>query len=480
MLAGHPPAVALQVCETVTETNEIANRTASEIGLAFRSGESDPVALTEYLLERIDKASDTKVFITVMAERARREAQAAANRYREGRPASALDGVPIAWKDLFDVAGSPTTAASSLYRDSPVRDRDLGCVANTAAAGMVCLGKLNMTELAYSGLGLNPHFGTPLNPNDNRVHRSPGGSSSGSGAAVAGGLLPCAIGTDTGGSVRIPASLNGVFGYKSSEGRIDKAGMIPLSRTLDTIGVLARSVEDCILVDTMLRGAVIPVARRMDLAKTTIFVPENFVMDACEDAVLDNFEESIRLLERAGARIERRIVPEIDEVARLTAEHGSLTAAEAYHEYNEIVDGAEGSRIDARVVHRIKQGGQMSANDLLCIQDTRKRIMGTIADLLDGALLAMPTTPLAAPEVAPLDADSDLFHKINLMVLRNTMIGNFLGFCGLAIPNGRDGNDLPTSILFSALLGRDDFLLGQGIEIARVLQCRFQPTWTRY
>lgn len=464
---------------TVADIREIARRTASEIGLAFRDLEADPVTLIEHLLERIEKSSNTKIFITVTAERARNEARAATERYARGRPLSALDGVPIAWKDLFDIAGAPTTAASLIYRDSVAKERDLKCVANAAAAGMVCLGKLNMTEFAYSGLGLNPHFGTPLNPNDDKVHRSPGGSSSGSGAVVASGLSPCAIGTDTGGSVRIPASFNGVYGYKTSEGRIDKEGLVPLSRTLDTIGPLARSVEDCILLDMVLRGAVAADAMRLDLAKLTIIVPENYVLDFCEPAVLENFEQSIRLLELAGVRIKRRNIPQIDEVALLTAKHGSLAAAESYHEYHALVDAEESSKIDERVVHRIKQGGRMSANDLLHIQNARKSTMTSIAKTLEGALLAMPTTPVTAPEIAPLEADMDLFHKVNLNVLRNTMIGNFLGFCGLAIPNGRDSKGLPTSVLFSAPHGQDNFLLGHGLEIDRVLRDSFEPTWRR-
>lgn len=180
---------------------------------------TSPIALPEYLLERIEKAERDNIFITVTPARARKEAEAAEARYRRRRPLSVLDGVPIAWKDLFDVADAPTTGGSLLFGAKTPKERDLVCVANAAAAGMVCMGKLNLSELAYSGLGLNPHFGTPVNPNDRNAHRSPGGSSSGSGAAVAAGLVPCAVGADTGGSVRIPASFNGVFGFKTSEGR---------------------------------------------------------------------------------------------------------------------------------------------------------------------------------------------------------------------------------------------------------------------
>lgn len=455
---------------------EIAERTASEIGRIFQAGQGNPIDLTEYLLNKIGKASNSNIFITVMEERARKEAKASALRYANARPVSPLDGVPIAWKDLFDVAGSRTTAASSLYRDSAIKERDATCVANAASAGMVCLGKLNMTEFAYSGLGLNPHFGTPVNPNDRKVHRSPGGSSSGSGAAVASRLVPCAIGTDTGGSVRIPASFNGVYGWKTSEGRIDKNGMVPLSRTLDTIGPLAQSVEDCVLLDMILRGAVVADARRQFVDKLRIVVPENYVLESCDSSVLENFENALRILENAGATIERRFVPEIDEAIKLTQLHGSLASAESYNEYGNLVEGEQGGQIDARVVHRILLGAKMSANDLLCIQNTRRAAVGSIGLALKGALLAMPTTPITAPEIAPLEADMDLFHKVNLHVLRNTMIGNFLGFCGLAIPSGRDHNGLPTSILFNAPKDQDDFLLGHGLDIDRLLQDSFERT----
>ncbi len=463
----------------VTSIEEVAVRTASEIGLAFRSGEADPLSLTEYLLDRIKRSASSNIFITVTGDRAKAEARESAKRYKRARPLGPLDGVPLAWKDLFDVAGSRTTAASALFRDSEVKRQDLKCVAFAASAGMVCLGKLNMTEFAYSGLGLNPHFGTPVNPNDTRVHRSPGGSSSGSGAVIAAGLAPCAVGTDTGGSVRIPASLNGVYGYKTSEGRIDKEGLVPLSRTLDSIGPLGRSVEDCVLMDMVLRGAVSTDVRHQELSSAKIVVPENFVLDGCAPAILENFELCLRRLEKAGARIERRRIPEIDEANALTAAHGTLTAAESYHEYSALIESKDGNKMDPRVVHRIMQGGRMSANDLLCIQETRRKTMTSLAASLGDALIAMPTTPITAPEIAPLEADMDLFHEVNLNVLKNTMVGSFLGFCGLAIPSGRDENHLPTSILFSALRGRDDFLLGLGLEIDRVLQDCFEPTWTR-
>ena len=261
---GWPPGDEEQE-QHVTDIDNIASRTAAGTALAYRSGEASPVDVTECLLDRIVKAKGDNIFITVMADRAREEARKADARYRRSEPLSPVDGVPIGWKDIFDVAGAPTTAGSKLLSGGPVKTADLSCVANAAAAGMISMGKLNMTELAYSGVGLNPHFGTPLNPNDRKTPRSPGGSSSGCGAAVAARLVPCAVGSDTGGSVRIPAAFNGVVGYKTSMGRIDATGLVPLARSYDTIGPLARSVEDCILLDMVMRGAIVTPIRRPDL-----------------------------------------------------------------------------------------------------------------------------------------------------------------------------------------------------------------------
>lgn len=457
----------------------IARRTAGEIALAYRNGETDPVAVTEHFLERIEDAKADRIFIAVMQERARREAQAAAERFREGRPLSPLDGVPIAWKDLFDTSGAPTTAGSSLYRDAAPKQHDAFCVANAAAAGMVTLGKLNLTEFAYSGLGLNPHYGTPLNPNDRQIARSPGGSSSGSGAAVAAGLAPCAVGTDTGGSVRIPASLNGVVGLKTSEGWIDKTGMVPLARTLDTIGPLGRSVADCVMLDMVLRGAPVTEARRVDLSGTRFVAATNIVLEDAEQAVLDNYDAAIVRLEKAGAKVERRSVKALEMASRMTASHGSLAAAEAYHEYHDLVDGPDGGKIDRRVTHRILQGKAMSAHDLQSILSERAAAIAHLEQELADAFLLMPTTATTAPEVAPLEADDELFHQVNLRTLRNTMLGNMLRLCGLALPTGRDGDGLPTSILISGLYGHDVRLMSAGLEIERLLDGLFEPTWMR-
>ena len=455
----------------MSRLDEIADRTAAGIARAYRAGEATPPEVTECLLDRIEKSRSAKdnIFLAATAERARQEAERAAARYRAEAPLSALDGVPIAWKDLFGVAGARTTAGSRLWRDEAEKTADIPVVANAAASGLVTVGKVNLTEFAYSGLGLNPHFGTPINPNDRATPRSPGGSSSGSGAAVAARLVPVAVGSDTGGSVRIPAAFNGIVGYKTSTGRIDATGLVALARSYDTIGPLARSVEDCILVDLALRGAVHSPVRRRPVGTLTVVVPENVVFDAAEPAVVANFEASIEALRNAGATVRRERMAVFDEVLATNAKYGTLTAAEAYTEYRDLVDSDKVDAVDRRVVRRMLDGKKMSAADVLSIQRARQRLIPVFEAQLAGALLAMPTTPITAPEVAPLEADDEVFHRVNVLALRNTMLGNFLDTCGVAMPNGRDGKRLPTSLLLSAPHGEDERLLGHALDVERLL-----------
>jgi len=432
-------------------------------------GVLDPVAFAECLLERI-RQQTSPIFLTVTAERALAEANAARARLAAGRPRSALDGVPIAWKDLINMKGEVTTAASDLLRDAPPAERDAPIVENAAAAGMVSLGKLNLTEFAYSGIGLNPHFGTPLNPHSPAVPRSPGGSSSGSGAAVAAGLAPIAIGTDTGGSVRIPAAFNGVTGYKSSEGRIPASGVFKLSPTLDTVGPLAQTVGDCVLADLILRGAFGASVQRATPSNLALFVPESVVLDALETDVAANFNASLDRLAASGVSVSRGPLPEFEEAVRLAGEIGTIAAAEAYVEHAARVDGADRERIDRRVVARIDLGKAMPAAGLLRLQTARKAAMQSLKARLDGAFLAMPTTPHVAPEIAPLEADDRVFHEKNLKTLRNTAIGNFLNLPGVAIPNGTGEAEMPTSFLISATGGADESLLAAALALEPMIR----------
>ena len=453
---------------TELSADRAADLAAAPLARAFLAGDADPVAVTETLLGRIAEADGSAVFLSVTAGRARREAEAARARYQAGRPASPLDGVPVAWKDLFDMKGEVTTAGSALLRHASPAEHDSGPVAQLAAAGMVSLGKVNLTEFAYSGLGLNPHFGTCANPWDSAVPRVPGGSSSGSAVAVAAGLATTAIGSDTGGSVRVPAAYNGLVGYKSSEGRIGKAGVFPLSATLDTVGPLARTVEDCVLLDAALRG-VASTVRRTDLSAIRLVVSETLFLDDCEAAVTTAFEAAIARLERAGVTVETRAVPEVAEAARIMAEHGTVTAVEAYDVHRERIEGADVEEMDGRVVARLLRGKAMSALDLLTVIKARAQLARTLSAALDGAFLVGPAVPHVAPEIAPLDADPALFNTVNLKTLRNTMVGNFLDMPGVAMPMASP-SPLPVSFLLAGVTRDDERVLGAALAIEAILR----------
>ena len=457
--------------QAVDGTSELTNLSAAELGRRLVAGGLDAVRLVESFLERIEAYPDKTVFLTLTAERARREAEASAARHRAGRPFGPLDGVPTVWKDIIDVADTVTTAGSDLFRDNPPAAADAPVVAAAAAAGMVSLGKVTLPEFAFSGLGQNPHFGTPRNPRD--PTRMTGGSSSGSAVAIAAGLAPCALGTDTGGSIRIPAAMCGVVGFKTTEGRIDKTGVVPLSHTFDTLGPLARTVEDCMLLDAVFRRASPAPVEAAAIAEVSVLAPpiESIVLANAEDAIVANFEAALDALARGGARIERRRFDMFEAVHALTLEYGTILAAESYYNHKDRVDGPDAARIDRRVMVRIRRGIEMSAYDLVVIEAERERLIaGFEGAAAGGALVAIPTTLITAPETAPIEADDDLFHETNLRALHNTMIGNFLRTCGLALPSGRDRDGLPTSILFMAPGGRDEALLRAGLAIHPMLE----------
>lgn len=449
---------------------DLSSLTAAELGRAMRDKKTDPVEVADHFIDRIAAAEDQSVFITVTADRAREEAQASAARYAKGHPLGPLDGVPVAWKDLVDVRGAPTTCASDLFRQRPPAEDDAPIVKNCAAAGMIALGKVNLTEFAFSGLGLNPHYGTPVNPYSDGDARAPGGSSSGSAVAVAAGLAPIAIGTDTGGSVRIPAAFNGLVGYKSSQGHIDKTRIHPLSLTLDTVGPLGKTVEDCVLMERALRRALVVVPRAAGLDDLTLVVPENLVFEEAQNAVVANFEAKLERLAKAGVKIERRHFDVFDAMIELSAQHGTLATAEAFYALGRHVDGPDGAKMDRRVVSRIERGRHQTAADYIAIVETRRALNLQLGAEMEGAVfLAMPTVAITAPTIAPLDADDDVFHSTNLTALRNTMIGNYFDLPGFTLPSGVDEDGLPTGILFNAFTGHDELLMCYMQSIERVL-----------
>ena len=447
----------------------LEKQSAAEIGRLIAKGELDPVEVAEFFLGRIERDRDNPSFILVTRERALREAAASRKRHREGRATGPLDGAPIAWKDLVDMAGERTTAGSTLFAGSEPKKEDAPIVANLTAAGMVALGKTNLSEFAFSAIGLNPHFGTPRNPNDARTPRIAGGSSSGAAVAVAGGLAPCAIGSDTGGSIRAPASFCGIVGFKTSEGRIDKQGVFPLSRTLDTIGPMAHTVEDCVLIDGALRGRPAAPARPLDLRGVEFVVPDKTGIDNADAAVAANLEAAMKRLAAAGAKVTSRPVPSIAAMRTLVAQYGSLVAIEAYAEHRAIFESADARRMDRRVVARATLGRAASGHDVIHLQRGRERLIAALIDDLKGALLALPGTPMTAPPIDALEHDDELFRVTNLRAIHYTFLGNLFRMCGLALPSGSDAAGLPTGVQFLAPGGDDDRLLGIGLSVERAL-----------
>lgn len=447
-----------------------AGRSILQTAALFASGQTDPASETRRILQAIELWPDRAIFTRTTPERAMREAEASSRRHRENRPASLLDGVAVAWKDLFDVVGLVTTAGSRVLDENKALS-DAEALTRLTAAGAVMVGRTNMTEFAFSGLGLNPHFGTPVNPWSRDEARIPGGSSSGSAVAVAAGLVAAAIGSDTGGSVRIPAAFNGLIGYKTSSGRWPMGGVLPLAPSLDTLGVFCRSVVDAVIVDAAARGVAAPDLRRGTLDGLRLIVPTNVVLEELDPAVGNNFEAALRRLERAGVSVQRRRFEAFDEIAALAARHGALVNMEAYALRKGTLDGPVVERMDRRVVKRFMIGASITAADEEAVRAARRRLVAETATALEGhCLVSFPTVAHTAPPIAALEADDGLFDTTNAKTLRNTSLGNFLDWCGISVPNGLDEAGLPTGFLLSAGPGRDDHLLACSLAAAGLIQ----------
>lgn len=426
---------------------------------AFASGRTDPVQVLEQALEQAARAEH--VFVSLTEARARREAQASAARWRAGQPLSGFDGVPMAWKDLFDVAGSVTTAAAAVRRNAPPALLDATSVSLLSRAGMVCLGKTNLSEFAYSGLGLNPHFGTPVNPFSDAQPRIPGGSSSGSAVAVAASIVPIAMGTDTAGSIRVPAAFNALVGFRASSRRHSRDGVFPLAHSIDSIGPLTRSVRDAWMIDELLQGRdprQAPPVR--SLAGQRFWVEQAVLEDArVEAAVRANVLAGVQALRTAGALVEIRPLPAFQASLALIRDHGWLGAAEAFALHEALLDSADAERLDPRVRRRLEAARPMTASQVLKLYDARSTLQRQLVEELDGAVLITPTVAHVAPPLAPLEADDELFARTNLATLSLTMPGSLLDMPGVNLPSGRDSQGLPTGLLLSVPQGEDARLL---------------------
>ena len=448
-------------------SDEWAHQPALALGAAIESGRADPRDITDYFLDRIaSEDQDHSVYVRVTAERAKREAAEAADRAKAGFRRSPLDGVPLSWKELFDVAGEPSTACSNLLTDN-IATKDALAVDRLTRAGAVLLGKTTMTELAFSGLGINPIFGTPANPHDPDIARAPGGSSSGAGVSVARGLAAAAMGTDTGGSVRIPAAWNGLVGLKTSWGRVPLDGTVPLSPSLDTIGPLTHTVADAATLFSLSSGTTADI-HNVSLKDHAVLVPDNLAFDGLDAGIAKTIEQAIHTLGAEGLRIVHKPLPTLDEIQTLAWEGASILIAEAYGLWGADVERRQNDMFTS-VASRFMMGKRGSAPDLaagLLLRDAIQKRYAKETQGYDAVL--MPTVAISPPEIEPLLTDDAAYGVANSMALRNTTLGNQLGLCALTLPVGSDALGLPVGLMMQAAPGKDELLLrlGRAIEMA--------------
>lgn len=408
-----------------------AKMTAAETGREIEAGRADPVALAEAFLGAIAAHPDgARVYARTTPERALAEAGAARARARAGLRRHPLDGVPLSWKDLFDTAGTATEAGSALLRGR-VPQADADVLAEATRAGLVCLGKTHMSELAFSGLGLNPVTATPPNVND--PARVPGGSSSGAAASVALGLAPAAIGSDTGGSVRIPAAWNDLVGLKTSEGRLGLGGVVPLAESFDTVGPLARSVEDCALLLSALGGGRPMDLRGAHLGGVRLLILESVAFDEIRPEPAAAFADAARRLEAAGATLSRARVRAAAEALTLAP---ALVAPEAYGTWSGTIEAAPHLMFPP-ILERFRGGASIKAMDYVAARRRMRTLRAEWAAEVAGFdAVILPTAPILPPDAARLMTDAAYYTAENLLALRNTRIGNILGLCGLSLPTG--------------------------------------------
>ncbi len=406
--------------------------TAADLGREIGKGRINPVELVEACLERLESHALTpRIYARPTADRARAEAMAAASRARTGFRKGLLDGVPVSWKDLFDTAGVATEAGSALLRGrTPAKDAAVLTMATLA--GTVCLGKTHMSELAFSGLGLNPVTATPPCLNDEGAVA--GGSSSGAAASVAFGLAPAAIGSDTGGSVRIPAAWNDLVGLKTTHGLLPLAGTVPLCERFDTIGPLAHSVEDCALLLAAMQGGQPVDLTGADLSGARLAVLETVAMDGLRDAPARGFDDACQRLGRAGARVERLTAPEISEALSLTV---PLFTGEAYGIWRDTIEAAP-DKMFPRILERFRAGAEVFAADYVAAWRRLEVLRLIWAERVKGYdAVILPTSPILPPNADRLMTDQDYYVTENLLALRNTRIGNLMGLCVMTLPTSQ-------------------------------------------
>ena len=427
-------------------------------------------ALVEDALVRIAAPSGegARVYLRTHRESALAEAKASDTLRAHGIVPSPLAGIPVSVKDLFDVAGDITRAGSKALADAAPAKTDATAVQRLRQAGAIILGRTNMVEFAFSGLGLNPHYGTPKNPWDRATGRIPGGSSSGAAVSVSDGMAAMGLGTDTGGSVRIPAALCGLTGFKPTARRIPKDGTFPLSTTLDSIGPIAHRVACCALVDSILAGEAPQVPPALPLKGLRLGAVQDYVLEGLDDAVAQAYGKALARLSRAGASVSELRFEVLLRLPQIN-QKGGLVVAEALAVHGDLI-ARRREAYDPRVLSRILRGADMSAAEYIDILTQRTALIAESARVAApyDALL-MPTVAMIAPEIGALQADDKLYGRTNLAMLRNPSVVNFLDGCALSLPCHEPGA-APVGLMLVGQSGQDRRLLAVGLALESALR----------
>ena len=443
------------------------NPTIQQLAADLAAGRTTSRKLTEDALARIGdaKGEGKRAFIKLYKAQALAAAEASDALRKAGIVASPLAGIPVSIKNLCDVAGEATLAGSKALDDAPPAKQDAPVVARLRAAGAVIVGSTNMSEFAFSGVGFNPHYGTPGNPVDRK--RVPGGSSSGAAVSVADRMAVAALGTDTGGSVRIPAAVCGIVGFKPTARRVPIDGVVPLSTSLDSIGPLANSVECCAIVDAVFAAEPIAVPEPMPLAGLRLAVPKHFVMDELDPVVAKAFERALKALAGKGAKIEHIDLPQLDEMPAINAK-GGFAASESYAWHKDLL-ARRGNEYDPLVAPRIRRGADMSAADYIELLGKRADLQKRVAAVTSNHdAVAMPTCAITAPTLDEVSTPEGFTRK-NMLLLRNTTVGNFLDRCAISLPCHASG-ELPVGFMLMGEAMADKRLLAMARSVAPVVK----------
>ena len=432
---------------------------------ALANGHTTCEAWVEQSLALAAQPAAAHVFTHLWAESALASARHADAQRRSGVRLGPLAGLPVTIKDLFDVAGETTTSGSMVCASEAPATQDAPPVAHLRASGAALLGKTNMSEFAFSGVGYNPHWGTPANPADATLARIPGGSSSGAAVSVGLGMAVAGLGSDTGGSLRIPAALCGLVGFKGSQSRVTRQGAMELARSLDTVGAITRSVDDAWLIDAVLSGQALSVRQR-SVKGLRLAVPTTLMQDELDADVSKAFAHTLSRLSAAGALIDEVAWSELSEIATLNAP-GGFSPVEAYAAHRHRL-AADGARFDQRVAQRMALGQGVSAADYLTMIDQRNAWIGRSNQVLQSFdAVICPTVPMVAPAIDATCASDVAFFAANRLLLRNTFAINYWDGCAISLPCQAPG-ELPVGLMLALANGHDAELLGvaKAIEAA--------------